>query len=81
MLFINLLLGQFCESLTFAPAALVILYTRVCVCGSCTTGSVPNTIGHATSAHFNDHRLISSLAMRLGFRIGKVFANHADNAR
>lgn len=29
MLFMNLLSGQFCESLTFASAALVILYTRV----------------------------------------------------
>ena len=41
--------------------------------------SVPNNIGHTASARLN-HGLISSLETRLGFRIGKVFANHADSA-
>jgi len=74
MLFMNLLLGQFCESLTFASAALVILYTRV----RGLLQEMSLIISHAASARFNDHGLISLLETRLEFRIGKVFANHAD---
>lgn len=64
--------------ITFASAALVILYTHV---RGLLQEAFLTTSATPLQAHFNDRGLISSLGTRLGFRIGKVFANHADSAR